>query len=398
MCAMANKAQKRRIAVALWMNCTSGREILSGIFRYAKTRVGWDIHLIQLPNATHPEKVKRLVAEGVDGLITSDFSNASLKEIAAKTDVPVVFIGPPTMPIPRPSGGKTSFVSCDDAAVGAMGARHFLSLGSFNSFGFLFSGKDPNWPNIREQGFREVLAAAGKSYSTFRSPTAADERIDAGNLAAWLKSLPKPAAVMAYYDPYAVQAAKVCREHGIAVPKQVSLLGVDNDGLLCEFCDPPLSSIQPDHERAGGLAARELDALMTRPTHKPRTLVSSVVGIVERGTTSPLTPAAHLIRKARQFIHEQAAKGISVDDVAAHLNISRRLVDLRFHEIEGESIRQIIEDRRLEIAEKQLVDTACTIRQIAARSGYRNIKTFEAAFRRRHGLTPGQFRRENIKV
>ena len=47
----------------------SGREILSGIFRYAKTRIGWDIRLIQLPNATHPEGIIKLAAEGVDGII-----------------------------------------------------------------------------------------------------------------------------------------------------------------------------------------------------------------------------------------------------------------------------------------------------------------------------------------
>ena len=58
---MAHKTQKRRIAVALWMNGMSGRDILSGIFRYAKTRIVWDIHLIQLPNATNAEKLPRVL-------------------------------------------------------------------------------------------------------------------------------------------------------------------------------------------------------------------------------------------------------------------------------------------------------------------------------------------------
>ena len=391
---MANKTQKRRIVVALWMNGTSGRDILSGIFRYAKTRAGWDIRLVQLPNAMHPERIRKLAEEGVDGLIASDISNPAIREIVSKTEVPVVFIGPPTMPIPRPQDGKTSFVSCNDIAIGTMGARHFLSLGSFNGFGFLSAGKDPKWPNLREQGFRDTLAAAGRQCSTFKSPTAADERIDAESLAAWLKSLPKPAAVMTYYDPYAVQVANVCRENGIAVPRQVSILGVDNDGLLCEFASPQLSSIQPDHERAGLLAAKELDALMTRPARKPRTLVSPIIGVVERESTRPLSPAAHLIRKALRDIDANAAKGIGVADVAAHLKVSRRLADLRFREIENTSIHQAIEDRRMELAEKAISETNRPIRQIARESGYKNIKTFEAAFRKRHGTSPGSFRRQ----
>ena len=377
------------------MNGTSGRDILSGIFRYARTRIGWDIRLIVVPNATHPEKIKRLVAEGVDGLITSDLSSAPLKAIVAHTDVPLVFIGPPSMQIPRPSGGATSFVSCDDAAIGAMGAKHFLSLGTFNGFGFLFSSKDPNWPNLREQGFRSSLAAAGRTCSTFISPTAADERINETSLAGWLKSLPKPAAVMTYYDPCAVQVANVCKEHGIAVPGQVSILGVDNDDLLCEFADPPLSSIQPDHERAGLLAARELDALMSNPKRKPRTLVSPVIGIVERESTRQLTPAAHLMRKALEFINANAAKGIGVKDVVAHLKISRRLADLRFREIEGRSILQTIESRRMELAERMLQETNRPVQAVAKESGYRNVKTFEAAFRKRHGCSPSEYRRHS---
>ena len=105
---MANKIRKRRIVVALWMINMSGREILSGIFRYAKTRIGWDIRLIQLPNATHPERIRKLASKEIDGIITSDFCNATLKKILAGTMSPVVFIGSPNIVIPRPRYSKTS--------------------------------------------------------------------------------------------------------------------------------------------------------------------------------------------------------------------------------------------------------------------------------------------------
>ena len=384
----------RRIVAALWMGCASGRDILTGIFRYAKTRIGWDIRLVQLPNI-YPERIGKLAAEGVDGLITSDLSNRELRELVDSIRPPVVFIGAPDGSMRARGGGTVSFVSCDDTAIGAMGARHFLSRGSFNSYGFVHSGIDTTWTNLREQGFRKALASTGKECRSFVSRNAADERMDPGPLADWLKSLPKPAAVMTYYDPQAVQIANVCRELGLAVPRQVSILGVDNDGLLCEFSDPPLSSVQPDHERAGYLAAQELNVLMSHPLRRPRTLVCPVIGVVERESTSPISPAAHLVKKARQFMHDQAAKGISVADVATYLGVSRRLADLRFRELENQSIHQAIEDRQMEIAEKALSDSKKAIRRIAAESGYRNIKTFEAAFRRRHGLSPSEYR-ENV--
>ena len=393
---MASKIKKRKLVIALWTNNLSGREILSGIFNYAKTRIGWDIRLVHLPNATRPERILDIASEGIDGIITSDISDATLSEIMMKGSMPAVCICRPGAMASRPRGSKTSYVNCDDIAIGAMGAKHFLSLGSFNSFGFLYSGDRPNYPNLREQGFREALAQAGKKCFTFKSPTAPDERINADNLSRWIMSLPKPAAIMTFYDPYAVQAAKVCREHAISIPGQVSILGVDNDGLLCEFAKPALSSIQPDHERVGFLAAMELNALMTRSSHKPCTRTIPPLRVVERESTKPLTPAAHLVKKAQRFIYDNASKGIGVADVVKHLKISRRLADLRFHEIENTSIRRMIEDRRMELAEKALCESNRTIANVAIECGYKSVKTFEAVFRKCHNISPGTFRKNAI--
>ena len=118
-----------------------------------------------------------------------------------------------------------------------------------------------------------------------------------------------------------------------------------------------------------------------------------MIGIVERESTRPLTPSAHIVRKALEFIKSNAARGIGVKDVVAHLKISRRLADLRFREIEGCSILRTIEMRRLELAERALTETERPVKTVAKESGYRNVKTFEAAFRRKHGISPSAFRK-----
>ena len=380
-----------RIAVALWMNGASGRDILSGIFRYARTRNVWDIQLMPLPNGVRPEIPAQMAEAGVDGIISASFS-PQVKSLLDATAAPLVFIGP-SIDIPRPMGGAVVFVNQDDEGIGAMGARHFLALGAFNGFGYLHAISDSSWIDLREKGFRDVLTGAGKACSTLTLDMNPEDHINHDVLGDWLESLPKPAAVMAFFDYQALQILNVCRERHIAVPGQVSVLGVDNDELLCEFSDPPLSSIQPDHEQTGYLAARELDALMTRPGKRPHALTCPVLRIVERGSARPLTPSAHLVRKAREFIRAKAERGIDVADVVAHLKVSRRLADLRFREVENRSIRQVIEDRRMELAEKALAETDWTLRRIAAASGYRNVKTFEAAFRRKHGMSPSAFRK-----
>lgn len=140
------------------------------------------------------------------------------------------------------------------------------------------------------------------------------------------------------------------------------------------------------------MAAAELNALMSNPSRSPRSLTCPILRIAERESTKPIPPAAHLVRAAIEFIRREAASGIGVRDVVAHINVSRSLADMRFRGVEGRSIRQVIEDRRFEIAEKALAETARGISQVAAASGYRNIKTFEAAFRKRHRMSPSEWR------
>lgn len=395
----------KRILIALWMGSISGREILSGIFSFAKSRTDWQTILLQLPNGFSPELIAQIQRDGVDGIIACDLTNPSLRHIVDETDAPLVTIGW-KMDFTRASGGLCATVECDNYAVGVLGAKHFLAQGNFNSFGFLYAdtradenAADPsrhsaneNLTDLRVAGFCDTVRHMGKPCLPFVSNRSPDAEIDHDKLHRYLRSLPKPAAIMCYYDPMAIQVLNCCRAHGMDVPRQVSVLGVDNDALLCESATPPLSSIQPDHERAGVLAAKELHALMTRRRPSRCIINCPVLKIVERESTSPLSPAAHLIARALEFIAANAARNISVADVVAHLGISRRLADLRFREIEHRTIRQAIEDRRLEIAVKKINGTNWPLTRIAAASGYASLQTFTAAFRRKFKVPPRQFR------
>ena len=72
---------------------------------------------------------------------------------------------------------------------------------------------------------------------------------------------------MAAYDIRGRQVLDVCRELDVRVPDEVAVIGVDNDELVCELADPPLSSVIPDTRiaRTGYEAARLLDRDDGRP-------------------------------------------------------------------------------------------------------------------------------------
>ena len=60
---------RRTVAVALWLNGMAGRDILTGIFCYARPKRHAAIRILPTPADFSPEGVARLVREGVDGVI-----------------------------------------------------------------------------------------------------------------------------------------------------------------------------------------------------------------------------------------------------------------------------------------------------------------------------------------
>ena len=66
---------------------------------------------------------------------------------------------------------------------------------------------------------------------------------------------------MACYDIGGRQVLDACRRAGMAVPDEVAVVGVDNDGLLCELSDPPLTSVR-GHPADGLCGGELLDRLM----------------------------------------------------------------------------------------------------------------------------------------
>jgi LacI family transcriptional regulator len=59
---------------------------------------------------------------------------------------------------------------------------------------------------------------------------------------------------------------EACRHVGIRIPEEVAVLGVDNDEMICDLSDPPLSSIALDVEKGGYDAAKLLDHMIKHGT------------------------------------------------------------------------------------------------------------------------------------
>ena len=218
---------------------------------------------------------------------------------------------------------------------------------------------------------------------------------DMATLAEFLAKLPKPAAIFAAWDGRGADIIHAAHKANLQMPEDISVLGVDDDDLICEHTIPTLTSIKTDAEGMGENAAKMLDDLINgKGQGSPRTIRCPILGITERSSTHPTSPAANLIKRATAFIDAEATNGATPDDVARYLKISRRLLDLRFRQYESKSVAESITDRKLKNVKQLLAKSRIQIKDVFRRSGFGNIAYATKLFKGTFGMTPEKWRKE----
>ena len=140
----------------------------------------------------------------------------------------------------------------------------------------------------------------------------------------WLQQLPRPAGLMACDDCRGREVLEACRTAGIRVPEEMAVIGVDNDELLCELADPPLSSVALNAEAGGYQAAMLLDRMMHGRQCEPARLTVEALHVVTRRSTDIVAIDDPVVAAALRYIHDHAATPIGIGDVVEHVLLSRR--------------------------------------------------------------------------
>lgn len=380
---------RRNILILLWATGASERDFLLGFSRFARQRPGWNINLLRARESFSSREIAAIESGEYHGIVTDEATLAEHPAIrpSKRTALAVLGTRPKRCPYVAP---RVSYIENDNIDIGRLGARHFLGLGRFRTYGFVQTAIPHDWALRRAEGFASALAAAGRQCAIYAPGAAAEP------LADWIRRLPKPAALMVAWDNIALEAAAAARRAGCPVPGQVAILGVDNDDILCNFSSPSISSIGPDHGENGHMAAEELDGWMAgRFRGGARRRVCTGKTLVERESTAPLSPAAHLVLAAAEFIRRNATRNIKVPDVAAFLGVSRRLLDLRFAEIGGATIRETIIENRLGEVRRLLLSTAMPVVKIARACEFPSVSRLETLFSARYGASLQKWREEN---
>jgi len=287
-------------------------------------------------------------------------------------------------------------ITSDYISTGDIAGKYFLDKG-FTSFAF-YGYKDTVWSDERCEGFRQRIIKAGYEHNFFEYKKQRLENLwfyESTPLVNWLKSLPLHTAVFCCDDNQGNKIAEVCKFSNIRIPNDLAVLGVDNDETLCLLSDPPLSSIRLDIEKGGYEVAQLITQIIQRNDNALKDITIQPGGIINRMSTNVYATDDPAILKAMDYIHNNLSHQINVKDILRQVPLSRRLLEIRFREITGQSIYKYISIRRMELFADLLLERDAPIADIAMEVGFENYGNLSRRFKEVKGCTPMEYRRHN---
>ena len=343
------------------LDCFAGRDHFSGILDEMANTRNW--HLTTVP----PERLisyKELINEKgkpIDGIILSEAGTDDVMDQIAQSHIPTVLVDIAYRKLSARCDAIATVWS-DNADAGRRAAQHLVERGDYKSAGYVHELQSKFYSRERMMAFRQAMKRNGCETHVFPKSALASDYYDVSpndffkGLRAWVRDLPKPAAIMAASDMRAADVINACRAEGIAVPSQVAVIGVDYDVAQHAKCGMSISSVILNSRMMGRQAVRELDFLFSHPKWKgrPHEVLIPAKDVFAGESTSRSVSATRLVNIALDFISANCTRDLAPEDVVAHLGCSRRLVELRFSQVRGTTIHKAINTARLNEVQRRI--------------------------------------------
>ena len=360
----------------------ASRCVISGVQKFVSEKGDWLVRLVSFPETLTADMVRNAPAEGVNGILFPNFSEPGVDDAIVRTPLPVV-VGNTAYNRIKRRKKNIAIIDICDRDVGAMGARHLLGLGKFNSYAFAPHTDAPNWSEERRKGFIAELRRHGVKATVLAGGGTLQEIAD----------LPKPAAVMAAWDFNAITIMAHAQKAGLAIPGDIAVVGVDADPIVCGFSNPSLTSVEPGFERMGYAGAAAMDAMMSgRKLDAAKKIRCLPRGVLEHASTYFLSTGRILVDRAKTIIAQQAANGLKSKELSAQLKVSPQLLALRFRQYEKTTPLDMIIKTRLEAAKRLMKNPGIKLDSIASQCGFSSKNRLFHVFKQRFAMTIGEYR------
>ena len=375
----------KRIAILAETSLASGRQIVTGISRFLDERNDWSVFQHSGPlGAMDPTAISQWQGDGIIARI----ANPELLALIQAKGLPTVDVLGNVRPQPFP------LVKCNDRAIGASVAQHFVE-NAHTQFAFIGLG-DERWSLEREAGFKDELRGAGQAVHTFHIQQHREQGHPVGDsldsVKAWLSELRSPIGLMVASDQLAPIIFEACHQLGLAIPENVSVVGVDNDRPFCNLCRPRLSSVEPNHELVGYRAAQTLERLINGEALDQQVIEVNLHTLHQRLSSELIAIDDPALLKALNTIREHACAGISLDAIAKAAGLSRSVLQRRFRQKLNRTVGEVILNEKLRVAREMLSGTELPISLVAERSGFNCQEYMNHIFNKHLHTTPRKYR------
>lgn len=367
------------------------RRFLTGLIQYANENGPWTFY--RLPSyykALYGEAgiVKRIEEWGIDAVIAQwEYEGVDFLD---QLDIPVFLQSYKNI------SGRFSRISGDYIGAGVMAAQFFAKR-HFKNFAF-YGNKNFYWSKARAEGYRQEVERIKGNYFYYESELLDSMQWskDHIELDDWLLNLPKPVALFACDDIFALQVSEMCKVNNINIPDELSLLGVDNDELICNLSHPSISSIITDDENGGYQAGKMLQNLILNKNNVPFNINIDPVRIELRQSTEKYNISDNYIKTVIDYINENIRLNISIEELTALVPLSRRNLEIKFKESTGSSVYQFILDKKVDLISTELLTTDKDLLDIAIEMGFNDVRNVYRIFKKYTGYTPMSFRKKFV--
>ncbi len=373
------------VALLIETSNSYARDVLCGVRAYLREHQPWSLHLTEHGREDLlPQWLRQWKGDGIIARVhTQTIADALLDAGLPTVDVSH---GLKHSPFPR--------IASNCHTVARLAAEHLLERG-FKHFAYCGDLRF-DWSETRRRLFAHYLRRAGFTCEVL-DPVVAPNQHDTWEreieaLTEWIRGLPKPVGIMTCHDARGQQTLQACRRLGVAVPDSVAVIGVHNDDLLCDLCDPPLSSVIANPRRAGYEAAALLDRMMAGEKPEAQVILLEPLGVATRQSTDVIAVGDSRVAQAVRFIREHACEGISVNDVLRAVPMARSALERKFKKLLCRTPHEQILGVRITRVKDLLTSTELTLADIAERTGFETVGYLSVAFKRATGESPGRYR------
>ncbi|QDU56813.1 AraC family transcriptional regulator [Aeoliella mucimassa] len=382
----------RQVALLVETSRGYGRQVGLGVARFSSLHGPWSFLL-------NPGDFQQMLPEmghwNGDGIICR-LENEELEKAVIKADLPTIALDMNERQLdPNNPLSRVTNLSVDSDGVAKLAVDHLLER-NHKHFGFVgVAGRI--WSKNREEAFAKYIKQSGFKINIYEPPADSELHweLEREQLVEWLTTLPRPVAIMACNDVRGRQVLEACRMADLSVPKDVAVIGVDNDELFCELAYPTLTSVALNGVMGGYMAAEKLNSMMNRKGRLPRkgiTIPVQAVRVVERESTNSYNIGDESVITALEYIHSTRGEKVSVADVANASGRPRRDIETRFRKAVGHTIAVELQNMRLDHAKRLLEETDFPIPEVAKMAGYSSASYMIQVFRRCLDMTPAKYR------